>query len=91
MAKTDTKAMTAQVPLALANRVEQLSVRLVRSQGWIVEQALSDWVEREEERSRLTREAMDDVRAGRLIDHQTVQGWVDSLATENPLPAPVMP
>ena len=48
-------------------------------------------LEREEERSRLTREAMGDVRAGRLIDHQTVQGWADSLATENPLPAPVMP
>ncbi len=45
----------------------------------------------QEERSRLTREAMLDVKAGYVVDHQAVQDWVDSLETDNPLPALVLP
>lgn len=44
-----------------------------------------------DERSRLTREALDDVDCGRVIDHQAVQAWADSLGTDNPLPVPVPP
>lgn len=36
-------------------------------------------VDREEGRRRLTLEALSDVDAGRLIDHQMVQAWADSL------------
>jgi len=36
------------------------------------------YVDQEEERSRLTREALADVDAGRVIDHQAVQAWADS-------------
>ena len=89
MANVKTKVLTAHVPLPLADKVDQLATRLERSRGWIVKQALSAWVEMEDERSRLTREAMADVDAGRVIDHQSVQAWADSLSTDNPLPAPV--
>ena len=90
MAQTETKVLTAHVPLALAEKVDQLAVRLERSRGWIVKQALSAWVDQEEERSRLTRAAMADVDAGLVIDHQAVQAWADSLGTDNPLPAPAV-
>ena len=66
----------------------ELASRLERSRGWIMKQALSAWVEQEEERSRLTREALADVDAGQVIDHQAVQAWADSLGTEEPLPPP---
>lgn len=88
MAQTDTKVLTAHVPLALAEKVDQLAGRLERSRGWIVKQALAAWVDQEEERSRLTREALSDVDAGRVVDHQAVQGWADSLSTDQPLPIP---
>ena len=91
MAQTETKVLTAHVPLPLANKVDQLAARLERSRGWVVKQALSAWVDQEEERSRLTREAMSDVQAGRVIDHQAVQAWADSLGTDGPLPAPAVP
>lgn len=42
----------------------------------------------EEERNRLTLEALDDVTSGQVIDHQAVQAWSDSLSTDNPLPVP---
>ncbi|PIB46733.1 CopG family transcriptional regulator [Pseudomonas sp. 2822-15] len=82
----DTKVLTAHVPTALAQKVDQMAARLDRSRGWIVKQALADWVDMEEERSRLTREAMAD--AGRVIDQQAVQAWADSLSTDTPLPVP---
>ena len=90
MTKVETRVLTAHVPRPLADKVDQLATRLERSRGWIVKQALSAWVDMEEERSRLTREAMADVDAGRVIDHQSVQAWADSLGTDKPLPTPMV-
>ncbi|OWJ64720.1 CopG family ribbon-helix-helix protein [Inquilinus limosus] len=84
----DTKVLTAHVPTPLADKVDELAARLERSRGWVVKQALTAWVEQEEERRRLTLEGMADVDAGHLIDHQAIQAWADSLETDTPLPAP---
>jgi len=83
----ETKVVTAHVPIALAKKVDELAERLERSRGWIVKQALSAWVDQEEERHRLTLEALADVDAGRVIDHQAVQAWADSLAPSKKRPA----
>lgn len=88
MAQAKTKVLTAHVPLQMADKVDQMASRLERSRGWIMKQALSAWIDQEEERSRLTREALTDVDAGRVIDHQSVQAWADSLNTDNPLDVP---
>jgi len=88
MAKTETRVLTAHVPVSLAEKVDQAADRLERSRGWIIKQALSSWIAQEEERDRLTHEALADVDAGRIIDHETVQAWADSLSTEKPLPLP---
>lgn len=88
MTHTATKVLTAQVPLPLAEKIDQMATRLDRSRGWIMKQALSAWIDQEEERSRLTREALADVDVGRIIDHQAVQAWANSLDTETPLPVP---
>ncbi len=45
-------------------------------------------VDQEEERHRMMLEALEDVDAGRVIDHQAIQAWADSLGTDNPLPSP---
>lgn len=88
MAQIETKVMTAHVPLPLAEKVDQMAARLDRSRGWIMKQALSAWLGQEEERERLTREALADVDADRVIDHQAVQAWAGSLGTDKPLPVP---
>ncbi|MGV8213278.1 CopG family ribbon-helix-helix protein [Pseudomonas aeruginosa] len=87
-ATAKTRSVTAHVPVELAERVDEIAERLERSKNWIVKQALSAWLDQEEERSRLTREALADVDAGRVIDHQAVQAWAESLSTETPLPVP---
>lgn len=84
----ETKVLTAHVPLALADKVDAMAARLERSRGWVVKQALSAWVDQEEERHNMTLEALADVDAGRVIDHQAVQAWADSLNTDRPLPPP---
>jgi predicted transcriptional regulator len=84
----ETRVITAHVPLPLADKVDQMAARLERPRGWIVKQALSAWVEQEEERRRLTLEALADVDHGRVVDHQSVKAWAESLGTDTPLPAP---
>ena len=84
----NTKVLTAHVPLSLAEKVDQMAARLERSRGWVVKQALTAWIDQEEERSRLTLEALADVDAGQVIDHQAVQAWAASLELDAPLPVP---
>jgi predicted transcriptional regulator len=84
----ESKVLTAHIPRPLAEKVDQIAARLERSRGWVVKQALMAWVEQEEERSRLTREALADVDAGQVIDHQAIQAWADSLDDKKPLPSP---
>ena len=86
---TATKVLTAHVPLPLANKVDQMASRLDRSRGWIMKQALSAWIAQEDERDRLTQEALADVDAGHVIDHQSVQAWAESLSTDQVLSVPL--
>lgn len=85
---SETKVLTAHVPLGLAEKVEAVATRLERSRGWVMKQALAAWVDQEEERHKMTLEALGDVDAGRVIDHQSIQAWADSLGTDTPLPSP---
>lgn len=88
MALSETKVLTAHVPLPLAEKVDRMAARLERSRGWIVKQALSAWIDQEEARHRLTLEALTDVDAGNVIGHPAVQAWADSLSADTPLPPP---
>jgi predicted transcriptional regulator len=84
----NTKVITAHVPLPLAEKIDQMAARLERSRGWIVKQALAAWIDCEEEHRRLTMEALAEVDAGVVIDHQAVQTWANSLDADQPLPVP---
>jgi len=85
---TETTIMTAHVPLALAERVDAMAARLERSHGWVMRQALAAWVDQEEERHRMTLEALAEVDADRVIDHRAIQAWADRLGSRKPLPPP---
>ncbi|HEX7855872.1 MAG TPA: ribbon-helix-helix domain-containing protein [Sphingobium sp.] len=83
-----TRVITAHVPTGLADKVDALAERLERSRGWIMKQALSAWIDQEEERHKLTLEALAEVDAGHVINHDAVIAWADSLSTDQPLPPP---
>jgi len=87
-AKTDTKVLTAHIPRDLADKVDKYAGSMERSRGWIVKQALADWVDWEEEKERRTLEGLADIDAGRVISDKDIGAWIESLDTDNPLPAP---
>ena len=84
----ETKVITAHVPLPLAEKVDEMAARLERPRGWIIKQALSAWVDLEEERHRMTLEGLADVDAGRVVGHELVKAWAESLDTDNAQPLP---
>lgn len=83
-----TKVITAHVPLDLAEQVDAYAARMDRSRGWIVKQALADWVRWEEEKHRMTLEAIQEVEAGHVVTDEAMNEWIESLDSNSPLPAP---
>jgi len=66
--------------------LENLSKKLDRSKNYLINQAVKEFLARqslEEQRWGETLEAIDSVRAGRLIDEKAVNDWLESWGTEN--------
>ena len=74
----DTRVVTAHLPEDLAKKLDGLAERLDRPKGWIVKEAIASFIALEEQRHRLTIEALADVDAGRMLDHTEVEVWADS-------------
>lgn len=83
-----TRVVTAHIPIHLAEKVDKVADRLERPRGWVIKQALHAWLAQEEERHALTLEALADVDAGAVIEHQAVQAWAESLSTKKPIKTP---
>jgi predicted transcriptional regulator len=82
------RVLEARIPEELADRLNRIAGEREVSPSSVVERALSAWLADEEERDRLTREALADADAGHAIAHRRVVAWAESLDTEEPLPAP---
>jgi predicted transcriptional regulator len=83
-----TRVVTAHIPIDLAEKIDALAEKLERPRGWVVKKALAAWVDEQELRDRLTREALEEARQGLGIDHADVVAWADSLGSPTPLPMP---
>ncbi len=88
MPQANTRVLTAHVPLPLAEKVDHIAQRLERPRSWVMKQALSAWIDQEEERYQMTLEGIASAKAGQVVSHQAVQEWAQSLSTDNPLPLP---
>ena len=76
----DTRVVTAHLPADLAEKLDGLSQRLDRPRGWIVKEAIASFISLEEKRHRLTLEALEDVDAGRTVDHAEVEAWAKGVS-----------
>ena len=76
----DTRVVTAHLPADLAEKLDGLSQRLDRPKGWIVKEAIASFISLEEKRHRLTLEALEDVDAGRTVDHAEVEAWAKGVS-----------
>jgi len=72
------------MPDDLLDQLEVTAARLRRSKGWVINDAVREYLEREQRRQQRlaeTREALDDLDADRVIDGDAVLEWIDSWGT----------
>ncbi|BCQ29007.1 CopG family transcriptional regulator (plasmid) [Caballeronia sp. NK8] len=84
----ETRTLTAQVPIELAQEVDALSELLERPRQWIVKKALVQFLAREAEKRRLIQEGLDDVSAGRMVSMEQARAWANSIGTDEEQPVP---
>ena len=83
-----TRVLTAHIPEELAEKVDRYAESMERSRAWIVKQALANWVDWEEEKHRRTLQGLADIDAGRVVSHEKMEAWANSLGTDDPAPPP---
>lgn len=69
----------------LEKPLEKLARKLDRPKGWIVNQALREYIESQQtasERWQETLEALEDIRMGRVIEGDKVHAWLKSWGTK---------
>ena len=75
----------------LQDRLEQTAGRLRRSKGWVISEALTEFLTREErrlQRLQRTRTALDQLDASQVIDGDEVLHWISSWGSEHEKPIP---
>ena len=82
-----TRVVTAKIPAELAERVDAYARSADRTSEWVVEQALESYV-RDDERLRLSLEAIKDAEQHGVVSQEDVLAWASSLSSDTPLPAP---
>ena len=72
---------SVRMPDELLEQLEETAERLRRSKGWIINDAVREYLVKEQRKSRIledTREALADIKAGRVVDGAEVIDWLDS-------------
>ena len=82
---------TVRLQAEVEQHLEVIAGRLHRSKGWGINQALSEYIQkqqREQERWQQTLEAMESAAQGKVVDASEVHGWLNSWGTENEQDSP---
>jgi predicted transcriptional regulator len=82
---------SVRMPDDLLQRLDATATRLRRSKGWIINDAVREYLEREDLRFRRneeTREALAELDAGQVVDGDEVLAWIDSWGSEKELEPP---
>ena len=71
--------------------LETMADRLQRSKSWLINQALREYIERQEieqARWRDTLQAMESVARGKVISSEAAHDWLESWGSDGELPPP---
>lgn len=83
---------SVRMPDELLERLEKTAEQLQRSKGWIIKDAVKEYLAREELKQRRNEEtlvAWEDYKAGRVVDGVEVMAWLDSWGAEDEKEPPV--
>ena len=84
---------SVRMPDELLEQLQEAAEKLRRSKGWIINDAVREYLVKEERKSRMlkdTREALADIKAGRVVDGADVIDWLDSWGTDNEKTLPAL-
>ena len=70
------KIVTTKVGGDLLDQLDLYAERHDRTRSWIVREALAQWLGEEEQRYRLTRDAMQSVTDGRTVSHDEAEARI---------------
>lgn len=82
---------TVRLQAEVERNLEAIANRLHRSKGWVINQALSEYIQkqqRDQERWTQTLAAMESAAQGKLVNSSAVHSWLNSWGTENEQDAP---
>ena len=77
---------SVRMPDELLARLEATAEKLRRSKGWIINDAVREYLAKEERKARMlddTREALADIRAGRVIEAEPIIDWLESWGSDD--------
>jgi len=77
---------SVRMPEELMDKLEGMSEKLHRSKGWIIKDAVAQYLEKMEQREQMlieTRRAMADVEKGDVVDGDDVMAWLESWGRDN--------
>ena len=75
----------------LQEKLDTTAARLQRSKGWIINDALRQYIEREERKQQIleeTAEAIADIQADRVVSGEEVMRWLETWGVDNEMKAP---
>ena len=77
---------SVRMPDELMQKLNEAAERMRRSKGWIINDAVTEYLAREERDTQMleeTREALADIKAGRVVDGAQVIEWLNSWGSPN--------
>lgn len=82
---------TVRLQPEVESGLEAMADKLHRSKSWLINQALREFLERQEQdqvRWQETLKAMESVAQGRVVSGEAVHAWLSSWGTASELPPP---
>jgi len=76
---------SVRMPDELLAQLEQAAAKRRRSKGWLINDAVKEYLEREAHETQIleeTRQALADVKAGRVLAGEEVMDWLESWGSD---------
>jgi predicted transcriptional regulator len=77
---------SVRIPDELLTQLDQAAEKLRRSKSWIINDAVKEYLAREQRKSHMleeTREALADIKAGRVVEGAEVIDWLESWVADS--------
>ena len=86
--RTPGENITIRISRATKSKLERLADSTNRSRNFLAAEAIDEYVAVNEWQIAGIKQAIKEVAAGKVISHDQVSEWIDSLGTDHELPPP---